>query len=263
MSDSSKPPIEHLTELERLVGAASWRREADDLWISPNLFALFGIEADSAFIMSLRDEPESAFRSTVMTMIHPDDLSSVREFVQGLSEHSKATIEFRANLSGEERVFRAVAENSDGVRTGFVQDLTDGRRAEQARADAELQFRTLAEAIPAGIHLGNRHGECEYANRALLETFKLTSADDIDWPDLIHPDDSARLTAMHSDFLKTGVIPTHRFRVFIDGDVRTLEARVSFVEGTDQTKIISSLVDQTEIDKREKRLLESLILRIA
>ena len=52
---------------------------------------------------------------------------------------------------------------------GICQDLTDVRRAEEARAEAVERFRSVFERAPVGMALVTRDGRFTLANEAMAE----------------------------------------------------------------------------------------------
>lgn len=76
----------------------------------------------------------------------------------------------------------------------FVATAARARRRDDPRRGAEERLRSLAEAIPQAVWIGDATGEIEYANRALLETTGAAGYESFlgtRWLDHVHPDDRA------------------------------------------------------------------------
>jgi PAS domain S-box-containing protein len=244
------PPVEHLLELEKLMGAATWRRDDRGIWASPRLFELFGIEGPI-------DEPLQRFQEELLPRVHADDVESLSEFVERLELESESSVEFRATIHGEERVFAAKATNLNGAQTGIVRDITTQRSVERAKNAAEARFQTLAEALPVGIYMGTPTGEPRYANRAFLDMYAIESLEELDWDKLLHPDEREELEAHHELFLQTGQWEPKRFRILPKGKTRLVESRLAFVDNDTRDLIIAIVVDHTDQRRREIGFIES------
>ena len=76
---------------------------------------------------------------------------------------------------------------------GMALDVTRQKRAEQALAESERRFRTMAEVSPVPIWVTDAEGRLEFVNRAYREFFGMTDAQVRDpgaWEALVHPDDA-------------------------------------------------------------------------
>ncbi len=94
------------------------------------------------------------------------------------------------------RVTKSACRGRDGRMVGVVgiaHDITDLRRAEQARAESEDRYRHIVEMSPDGIWV-HRHGRTLYVNAALLRILGAASADELlgrSIYDFVQPDDLA------------------------------------------------------------------------
>jgi diguanylate cyclase (GGDEF)-like protein/PAS domain S-box-containing protein len=72
--------------------------------------------------------------------------------------------------------------------------------------DGEVQFHTLAEAIPQIVWTATPDGMCDYANKRWYEVMRLTDAQSLGegWAEMIHPDDRAVCLEAWQTTLRTG-----------------------------------------------------------
>jgi PAS domain S-box-containing protein len=70
----------------------------------------------------------------------------------------------------------------------------------------EVQFHTLAEAIPQIVWTATPDGMCDYANKHWYEVMRLTNAQSLGegWVEMIHPDDRAVCLDAWQATLRTG-----------------------------------------------------------
>jgi PAS domain S-box-containing protein len=75
-------------------------------------------------------------------------------------------------------------------------DITEGKRSREALEASEARFRVMAETVPAILFMADRHGRWEYANERFFDYTGLTSGtSELNWLELIHPDDMPRVRA--------------------------------------------------------------------
>lgn len=136
-------------------------------------------------------------------LIHLDDQDAVWESVQaGLAEKRPFTISYRLQTANGEEKW--VWEQGSGIfdddgqllgLEGFITDITERERVNQALTDSEIRFRTLAENVPSVIYLCNNNERYTmafindqvealtgYSARAFLD-------DEVSFVELYHPDD--------------------------------------------------------------------------
>jgi PAS domain S-box-containing protein len=102
---------------------------------------------------------------------------------------------------------------------GAVLDITERKRADEALADREALYRTLAEAMPHIVYTTGPDGEADYVNSRWFEYAGIDPATDgrFDWTARLHPDDSDRTQQAWRTSLATGDPFTAEFR-FMRGD---------------------------------------------
>ncbi|HEX7299048.1 MAG TPA: EAL domain-containing protein [Solirubrobacteraceae bacterium] len=154
----------------------------------------------------LGSTPQELAGAMVRDITHPDDRAADREAM-------------RALIAGELKVYRAekrylrgdgteawvsldasIVRDAGGEPLHFLSQMTDigeRRAAEQARAQSERRFRTLASASPVGIFAIAPDGRLAYANEHLREIFGVPGdvLDADPWMERIAVEDRERLTA--------------------------------------------------------------------
>jgi len=119
-------------------------------------------------------------------MIHPDDRQRVRaELYRVLIEGRPFEVEYRLALS--DGASKWVLERGAAFRDrhgrrmleGFVEDVTDRRRAVEALANAESRFRSIFENTVEGIYQTSVEGRYISANPALARIYGYESPDEL------------------------------------------------------------------------------------
>lgn len=85
----------------------------------------------------------------------------------------------------------AIFEDAPDEGVGFILDLTELKRADDALRESERQSRLIVENIPGLVALLTAHGDIEVVNRQLFEYFGRTLDELRQWDrnDTIHPED--------------------------------------------------------------------------
>jgi diguanylate cyclase (GGDEF)-like protein/PAS domain S-box-containing protein len=111
-----------------------------------------------------------------------------------------------------------------GHMLGICQDLTDVRRAEQARAEAVGHFRSVFERAPVGMALLTRHGRFALANEAMAELLgrSATALLECDAADVTHPEDLAA--------------STEALRLMLAGELSEWNAETRYVRPTGEVR---------------------------
>ncbi|MCW6506629.1 PAS domain S-box protein [Lichenifustis flavocetrariae] len=139
-------------------------------------------------------DPEEMISMPTEVFVHPDDLVRVQAEFQSLTpENPVLTSQHRVRHKGGyfiwiEVVFR---RTRDGSVLESARDITVRRQAEQALADSEGRFRSLADASPDMIQLLNLSGLRRYVSPAAREIFGREPDEMLGTHplDFIHPDD--------------------------------------------------------------------------
>jgi diguanylate cyclase (GGDEF)-like protein/PAS domain S-box-containing protein len=185
-----------------------FRRAFEDAGIGMAITGVDGrfVRVNRSLAEMLGTTPEDLAGVAVADVTHPDHHAADREAMRALlaGELSVHRTEKRyLRTDGSEAWISldvSVVHDADGAPVHFLAQMTDigGRRAaEQARAESERRFRTLASASPVGIFAIGHDGRLAYANEHLREIFGLP-ADVLDgppWMERIAPEDRERVTA--------------------------------------------------------------------
>jgi PAS domain S-box-containing protein len=142
---------------------------------------------------------------------------------------------------------------------GFVRDITDRKRIEEALSDSEEKYRTLIEMSPDAIVIHDR-GKILYANPATAQLFMVPHQGDLIGKDAfttIHPDSQEISRAVAEKDSEGIVSPPTEIQVFRkDGTIVTVEGRGRRIEYQGKTAIEVILRDVTERKKAEQQLRE-------
>jgi PAS domain S-box-containing protein len=88
-----------------------------------------------------------------------------------------------------------------------IRDITERKRAEEARNESEKRFRELADLLPQGIYEADTDGRMIYANRLALEMYGYTDEDvekGLNVLNVIAPVDRKRAVTVFSKMVETG-----------------------------------------------------------
>ncbi len=138
----------------------------------------------------------------------------------------------------------------------FVQgiDVTDRLIAEQALRQSEVQFRTLAEAMPNHVWTASPDGMLDWFNPRVYE-YSGAAPGELDgqgWARIVHPDDTANAAQRWGDALSTGVFYETEFRLRSeDGTYRWYIARAVPIRD-DAGAIVRWIGTNTDIDEQKQ-----------
>ena len=147
-------------------------------------------------------------------------------------------------------------------RTAELQEAI--RRLEAAKnkiQESETKFRTAIEQANDGVAIA-RKGKYVYVNENLLKMFGYERAEEIigcSLNNLVHPDETVRLTNMHSRRMKGKNVPNrYRFKgIRKSGDPIMVEVSVAHVDFQGEDASLAFLRDVTESTRVQKALKES------
>ena len=121
---------------------------------------------------------------TFLNCVHPDDRKYVDKEWKAAFNKKPYDIEHRLLMSNgsikwvREKAQLDFDEQGHCLRgTGFTQDITERKRAEEELSRREREFRTLTAFAPVGIFKTDVKGKCLYVNKRWCEISKLTSAE--------------------------------------------------------------------------------------
>ena len=154
-----------------------------------------------------------------ISKIHPADRERVQQEAAQILAAGSGAIEYRfLNKKGEycwfhdERVLTSEAENGGPRIDGYWIDITDRKRAEEARLQSERLFGAVVENSSDGILLFNAEEKAVYASPAMqrIMGYGLEILQDGPRFDLIHPDDRPSVL---SAWNRTLIVPEAVIRI--------------------------------------------------
>lgn len=151
--------------------------------------------------------------------LHPPHDATLREAVMREIVEGRATtvtIPLVARSGEEIPVETKVARTSWDGQDAFIgvcRDTSAHRAAEQALRESEARFRTLAEAIQAGVFIANADGRAVYLNPEVARSLGYTRDQMMGMPflDFVHADDRPA-AATEAGRILAGEAATSRFR---------------------------------------------------
>lgn len=213
---------------DRVLTERALARSEERLSLALNSSALVGtwdwdvlnnaITADDQFAKMYNVDPQSAGLGVpieqFLLAIDHEDLPRVHQELQHALETGE---EFRSEYrvvdsTGERRWLMASGRpRRDGEGRvyrfpGVAIDITDQRRAAEALAKSELEFRTLADTMPQMVWATQADGYHDYYNARWYEFtgVPVGSTDGEGWNGMFHPDDQERAWSLWRHSLTTG-----------------------------------------------------------
>jgi diguanylate cyclase (GGDEF)-like protein/PAS domain S-box-containing protein len=185
-----------------------FRRAFEDAGIGMAITGLDGrfMRVNASLAAMLGRSPEELAGMRVMDITHPDhvvdDTAAIQRLRDGEIDVHRTEKRYLRPDGSEAWVSltASVVRDDDGMPLHFLSQMADigeRRAAEEARAESERRFRTLASASPVGIFAIGDDGRLAYANEHLREIFGLPAdmLDGTSWLDRIAADDRERVIA--------------------------------------------------------------------
>lgn len=171
------------------VGVWHWDVQENRMVGDRNIQRLFGLEQEEGGV------PLELY----VERIHEDDRDRVMTAVDLiLSRGGTYSEEYRiVRPNGDMRWILArgrveIDEYGDPVSfPGVAVDITERRRAEEARRESEQRFRTMADGLPFMVWVHGAEGKQEFVNHTFAEFFGISPHEmkGDTWQALMHPDD--------------------------------------------------------------------------
>lgn len=122
---------------------------------------------------------------TILKLVHPDDLSTVKEAQKIAEETGKAEAEYRLLTKDGDYVWisnlMSVEKDSTGrplYRFNNMRNINHEKKAENALKESKLRYKTLVDTLSDAI-LVQRNYKIKYANTAALKLFHGRSKDEL------------------------------------------------------------------------------------
>lgn len=131
---------------------------------------------------------------------------------------------------------------------GTFMDITKRKEADDAQRISLLRFKQLAESMPLIVWTADSNGRLDYVTQAFFDYagFVLTSENNGNWIDCLHPDDREPCSQQWWECIKSGATFQMRYRVRRhDGQYRWHQARAVRMldHGTGERKWYGSVID--------------------
>lgn len=149
--------------------------------------------------------------------------------------------------------------------TGFVRDITDRKRGDEALRKSEMKFRALAEATSAGIFIF-QGTTMRYANAAALRMVGYTNEDLLQmafW-EVIHPDFQELVKARGLARQKGEPVP-ERYEVKLlckDGEERWVDFTAGIIDFEGSPAVLGTAIDISERKGAEEALRKNQALLV-
>ena len=253
------------TLMANLPGMA-YRCLNDDFWtmkfVSDGCLDLTGFPADHLLENRLKSYAE---------LIHPEDLKMVREQVESnLERRSQFNLTYRIRTAGGEEKW--VLEKGQGVFSGsgellaiegFITDITDRRRAEEALLRSEQLYRGIFESASIGMTRVSLDGIYREVNPAMTRILGYSAAELVGMPveAFTYPEDLENRAQFLRDLIEGNIVFGEQERRFVHKNgslVRTLiSASVQRDQGGRPLCFISLVQDISERKAAGDALRES------
>ena len=174
-------------------------------------------------LYGLRPEELAVSAAPLWAMIHPDDLGHVDASIAASARTMTPwRDEFRVKHPTKGEIW--VEGHSMPVREpdgsmiwhGYVQDITERKRAEEALQESAAIYRAIGESIDYGVWICAPDGRNIYASDSFLKLVGLTQeqCSNFGWGEVLHPDDAERTIAAWKECTRIGGMwdIEHRYR---------------------------------------------------
>ncbi len=256
---------QNLKMAQRVAGMGSWIWHIQENTVewSDQMYPIFGIRRED-FTGNLAD--------IIAKTIHPEDREKVEATNRAVAEHGKAApLEYRIVRSdGTERIVHAEAgemelnERGQPERlAGYVQDITERKRAEALIRESEERWRAIIQASPDGIVVATLDGTLEEVSESGLRMFGYNTLDEVLGKDAFKfiVDEDREIAVEGIRLLLAGdYTGTTEFRAIRkDGSIFHLEINAELLRSDDGSpeRIILIERDITERKRAEEQLRES------
>ncbi|HEX5849888.1 MAG TPA: PAS domain S-box protein [Rubrobacter sp.] len=215
--------------------------------------------------------PAELLGKNAFDYVHPDDLDRVRSaYIEGLEDpDARPTVEYRfRHADGSWRWLESVGANltdEPGVNSYVVnsRDITERREAEERLRQAEKQYRTLVEQIPAITYMQemDRYSTSVYVSPQVVDIVGYTPEECTEnpnlWIEMLHPEDRERVLAEDERTNQTGEPFVMEYRQFAkDGHLVWIRDEATLVRSEEGSPLywLGVQVDITERKQAERAL---------
>jgi PAS domain S-box-containing protein len=229
------------------------------VYMSPQIEALTGYSPEEC------QDPDLRFH-----MVHPDDHERMQSEDERTGEHGEVVATEYRVIRRDGRIVWVrneaviVEDEASGSRywQGFMVDITDRKRAEEALKESEEQYRRLIETIQEGIaSIADEGGTIDYCNEAYAEILGLTPEEVVGRSFFDFLDDKETERALAQRELRLAGLST-RYEVCVtaaDGSKKDVSATGSPIFNPDGSYAgaVQTIVDVTERKRAEEEAREA------
>ena len=213
-------------------------------YVSPQIHELFGLNAEDLVADS----------TPAFSKVHPDDLGALQSTIaEAARTFSPWKTVFRARhpakgwiwIEGSSMPMRE--PNGDTLWHGFLMDVTERQRADQALHESEQRFRNIYQNASTGIAITDWEGRYVHCNPAYCAIMGYSEKELLQkhFQSLIHPEDGAR----NLDFV----------RRLMAGDIPSFEMENRYVRKNGTTARVHRFVSVLRDDKGNPVNLMALV----
>lgn len=209
-------------------------------------------------------QPDSFLQRPISTIIHPDDVEAVQQFVQSVIHNVKnASTEFRIQKkSGDYIWIETTAKRSphptvegEIALVATTRDVTDRKMAKQQLLATQLSNQRLIDLLPDMVVI-YRRGDIVYMNPAGLRMLGATSMDDVTHINLVQNVVTNTQPIIRSQlraFIESGTIgPVEQQLTTMTGRLIDVEASATRIEheGTSATLwLVRDITSRKEVER--------------
>jgi len=161
-----------LTQVEKVSHTGSWHYMVNtgQIFWSDELYEIFGLD---------KIVPEEDMFDVLVRAIHPDDKKRVEKILsEMLNDNISRTMDFRiiradGSVRWVQMKWKPQYDEHGRIiaQFGFLQDLTEQKKNENALRESEKMYRTLLNASPEGIIIMDLNGRITEISNIILEIF--------------------------------------------------------------------------------------------
>lgn len=243
--------------------AESWRSVVDTSFSSD-----FISERFAEILGSTRDELQRNPGIIPDTVIEEDRPDFLARSLEAFATRAPFQWTGRITVRGETRWIRfssrqRVLANGDVIRTGFVEDVTEAMRVQQALVEAEERFRTFFDLSSVGKVMTAPNGRLVRVNKALCDMLGYSAEElqSFTFASVTHPDDLPESVELVRSLLagERGSVDVDKRYLTRDGRVVWAHVRVCLLRDAAGAPLhlITDIVDISDRKAAQEVLLES------
>jgi len=167
-------------------------------------------------------------------IVHPDDFAPAMK-LWARSVETGEPLDTELRLRRNDGVFRWFHARALPLRDSggsivrwytLLSDVEDRKQAEESVRLSEYNFRMIVDSIPGLVHTMTPAGEIDLVSQQLLDLSGKTLEELKNWPQLVHPDDRARMTNVVRGAIEAGEPYDAELRILpADGVYRWFHSR--------------------------------------